>query len=324
MLRSLTLVAAVVAVAPASASDFEIKILSGGLDTLNVSPGQQVSFDLVGELCDANNLGLAAFRIDLTFDGGDLAPLGDPGGQPLANFASPLGLSNPAGYGGTPIGGDLIQIGGAQNTINQFFAPKPAGTVMTSVAHPGSALVLGSGTLTAPAVPGTYTVSVVEAGANVIAQTTSGVPFWEVEAAGVMVHDLTLTVDPALTVDTASISLSAGGSAGFALDAGAANAGRVYLMLGSVTGSSPATTVGGLDIPLVIDAYTLFTLANPTAPPLIGALGFLDGQGAGTAGFSLPAGSDPALAGIDLHHAYLLPLPVLDFASNAVSFSLVP
>ena len=324
MHRSLTLVAAVLAVAPASASDFEIKILSGGVAAVNVAPGEQVSFDLIGELCDANNLGLAAFRVDLTYDGGDLTPFAEPTSSPLDNFADPLGLTNPAGFGGTLIGGDLIQIGGAQNTINQFFAPAPAGTVLTSVAHPGSPVTFGSSTLTAPSVPGTYTVSAIDAGANVILQTTSGVPFWEVEAADVVVQGLTVTVDPSLTVDTASLSLSAGGTANFSLDAGAANAGRLHLLLGSVTGTAPVTTVGAVDIPLVIDAYTLFTLANPTAPPLVGALGFLDGQGTGAASLSLPAGTDPALAGVTLHHAYLLPLPVLDFSSNAATFNLVP
>lgn len=324
MHRRQTLAAALLLAAPAAASDFEIKILSGGAGALTVAPGDTVAFELVGELCDANNLGLAAFRVDLAWTGGVLAPFADPTTAPLDNFASPLGLANPAGYGGTPSGGDLLQVGGAQNTINQFFAPAPAGTVITSVAHPGSPVVLAAGTLTVPNAAGTYTLSALEAGANVIEQTATGVPFWKCEPAAVIVQPLTLTVDPTFAVDVASVSLSSGGTANFTLDAGANHAGRLHLILGSVTGTAPATTVGGVDIPLVVDGYTLYTLSSPTSPPLVGALGVLDGSGQGAAAFTLPPSTDPALAGLVAHHAYVLPLPTLDFASNAVSFSLLP
>lgn len=321
---SLSLVAAALLVSPAAASDLEIKILASGASAQTVAPGSTVAFELVGELCDANNLGLAAFRVDLAYSGGSLTPFAEPTTSPMDNFASPLGLANPAGYGGTASSGDLIQVGGAQNTINNFFAPKPAGAVITAVAHPGQPVVLASGSVTVPSAPGTYTISATEAGANVIEQGATGVPFWKVEPADVMVQDLTITVAPPLTVDAANISLSAGGTANFSLDAGAANAGRIHLMLGSVTGTSPGLPVGGLTIPLVLDGYTNYTLANPTSPPLSGGFGVLDGSGTGAASFTLPAASDPALAGITLHHAYILPVPVLDFASNAASFDLVP
>jgi len=306
------------------AGDFEIEILASGVGAITAAPGELLTVELVGELCDPNNLGLAAFRVDLTYSGGDLQPFADPTLQPMLNFSSPLGLANPAGFGGTPIGGDLIQIGGAQNTINQFFAPTPNGAVSTSVAHPAAPVVLAIGVVTVPNVPGVYTISALDAGANVIEQTATGIPFWKVEPADVTVLPLIITVNPTLTVDVPSISLGAGGTASFGIDAGPTFAGRLHLLLGSLTGSSPATTVGGIDIPLVVDAYTLFTLANPIAPPLVGALGALDGGGLGSASLSLPPASDPGLAGLTLHYAYILPLPTLDFASNAVTINLVP
>ena len=38
----------------------------------------------------------------------------------MSAFAPPDGLSNPAGYGGTLIGDAYVQVGGAQNTINNI------------------------------------------------------------------------------------------------------------------------------------------------------------------------------------------------------------
>ena len=326
MLRSLSATAALALVCAPSAlaSDLALEITSNGATAVTAAPGSTLPISVGIELCDANNLGLAGIFVDLTYDGGDLSPLSDPTAQPLANFASPLGLSNPAGFGGTPVDGDLIQIGGAQNTINQFFAPKPVGVVVTSVAHPGSPEVLGTTSIVVPNVPGTYTVDVLQAGANVIAQGATGSPFWEVEPSDVMVTPLVITVDPTLEVDTGQLSLSSGGTANFVLDAGVTHANRLHLMLGSVTGTAPATVVGGLSVPLALDAYTNFTLAQPLTPPLVGGFGTLDALGQGAASFVLPAGTAPTLAGTTVHHAYVLVLPTLDFSSNAVSFTLVP
>ncbi|MHC4261196.1 MAG: hypothetical protein ACYSWX_01625 [Planctomycetota bacterium] len=309
---------------PATASDLDLKVSSQGSSSVVAAPGSQISIEVTVELCDANNLGLAGFFADLSYDGGALTPFAEPTVQPLANFASPLGLANPAGFGGTLSGGDLLQVGGAQNTINQGFAPMPSGAVVLTVAHPGSPETVGSGTIQVPDAPGVYTVTAVRSGATAIKQTATGVPFWEVEPADVVVTPLTITVEPTLTIDGASISLASGGTLNFGLDAGAANAGRLHVMLGSVTGTSPALNFGGLEIPLVLDAYTLFTLNQPTSPPIVGGFGLLDGAGQNTASFTLPAATDPALAGFTLHHAYVLVLPAVDFASNAVSFTLNP
>ena len=66
----------------------------------------------------------------------------------------------------------------------------------------------------------------------------------------------------------------------------------------------------------------------PNWPPFTGSLGVLQFDGTGEAQFTLPAGMDASLAGIEFHHAYI----VLDlfgagavvFASNAVPLTLVP
>ena len=59
-----------------------------------------------------------------------------PTTNPIMNFARPAGINNPAGFGGTPSAGRLLQVGGAQNTMNSSFAPYPIGTVITGVGLP--------------------------------------------------------------------------------------------------------------------------------------------------------------------------------------------
>ena len=129
-----------------------------------------------------------------------------------------------------------------------------------------------------------------------------------------------------LTVDVTEIPLSAGGTQNFALDAGATWAGEIYLLVGSVTGTSPGLTSNGVNLPLNYDVYTQFTLdlANLW---IQNSVGFLDGAGAGSASLTLGAGFDPTLAGLHLDHAYVLidlnPITAL-FASNPVPLDLVP
>ena len=106
-----------------------------------------------------------------------------------------------------------------------------------------------------------------------------------------------------LTASTNSISVAAGGSQTIEIDLGPGQAGSLYLVLGSFSGWAPGIAVGATLLPLNLDAYFLQTLSTPNAPPLSASFGALDGTGRATATFALPAGSDPALAGILLHHA---------------------
>ena len=131
-------------------------------------------------MSDNANEGLALFAFDLEWSGGPLAPAATPVTHPMLDFARPLGLENPAGFGGTPSGGRLLQVGGAQNTINNTFAPFPGGGVVTGVAWPGQPVVLATGKLTAPVTPGTYSLVASNLVANVIRQGETGDPFWRV------------------------------------------------------------------------------------------------------------------------------------------------
>ncbi|MFT5476208.1 MAG: hypothetical protein ACI8Y8_001543, partial [Planctomycetota bacterium] len=194
-MRSLVLLTAIVLGAPALASDLNLSITSAGTNSIMVGPGEAVSYDVTGELSDAMNEGLALFLCDLNFSGGALPQAGAPGSDPMLRFASPIGLNNPAGFGGTLVSGALVQVGGAQNTILSTFAPQPSGAVVTGVAQLGAPEVLVSGVLTAPTTPGVYTLSVSNVVANMIRQGETGTPFWAVEPAceGTLV-DLDITV----------------------------------------------------------------------------------------------------------------------------------
>lgn len=123
------------------------------------------------------------------------------------------------------------------------------------------------------------------------------------------------------------LSLAGGGSQVLQLDAGPTHAGSLYLLLGSTSGTTPGLPAGALVLPLNPDAYFTFTLQNPGAPPLSGSFGQLDTAGRAMVSFDLPAGSNPALAGAVVHHAYAV-LDVSPFGvpltSNPAALTLLP
>ena len=104
------------------------------------------------------------------------------------------------------------------------------------------------------------------------------------------------------------------------LDAGPVHAGKFYLMVGSATGTTPGTPFAGLMLPIVVDDYTSFVLANPNGPPLSNSFGVLNGQGQATAEFQAPPGVSLMLLGTQFHHAYLVFNAALEFdlASNSM------
>lgn len=135
------------------------------------------------------------------------------------------------------------------------------------------------------------------------------------------------TVRNALIADVADVSLSAGGTQGWTLNAGTDRAGDFYLILGTFSGTSPGLPLGGVTIPLNVDPWFNYTLNKPGQAPLAGTLGFLDADGKGGASLTLPPGTNPALAGFVFHHS-LVTFDGVTFAiasaSQPVSLGLVP
>ena len=132
-----------------------------------------------------------------------------------------------------------------------------------------------------------------------------------------------------LTATPPLVSLASGGTQSFALDAGTDWGGDLYLLLGSASGTSPGFPVDSVVVPLnPSDLWFVYTLLHANQAPLSQSLGLLDGEGKASASLTLPAGSPAELAGLTLHHAFVvLDLSALNhasFASNPVSLMLVP
>lgn len=130
-----------------------------------------------------------------------------------------------------------------------------------------------------------------------------------------------------LGIDTAEISLSAGGVQTLDLQAGASAAGDLHLVLGSFAGTSPGVSLGAVTLPLEIDAYFSFLLANPGAAPVLGGLGQLGPDGSASAQVQIPPGAAPSAAGAVVHHAFVTIDPVtltVESASEAEALTLRP
>ncbi len=177
----------------AAATDLDVSIVSGGSSAITVGTGDMVSYGVFVETTDAAHQGLAMFSFDLTFDGGSLSPVSPT--SAITSFVAPNGINNPAGFGGTPSGGDLLQVGGAQNTILNTFAPQPVGVIQPGLAMPSVPVFVATGALTAPMTPGTYVLSAQNLFANVLDPATTGAPFWKVLPCGEgTMSDLVITV----------------------------------------------------------------------------------------------------------------------------------
>ena len=131
---------------------------------------------------------------------------------------------------------------------------------------------------------------------------------------------------PQLVGGPDTLSLSAGGQLRFDLCAGVAHAGEPYFVLGSTAGTTPGLPLGVDTLPLNPSAYLNLSLGAPNQPPLVDTLAALDSYGRAQAGLALPSGSDPVLAGLTLHHAYLQldASFAITGASNALQAQLVP
>jgi hypothetical protein len=122
-----------------------------------------------------------------------------------------------------------------------------------------------------------------------------------------------------------TISLEDGGDHKMGVDVGAAHAGDLYWIFGSLSGTSPGLA-GPPAVPLNPDAYMQYTVDNPN-DLISNSIGFLDGAGQAEASWDLPAGDlGPSFQGQVIHHACvvfdgsLTPLA----ATNAVELTLVP
>lgn len=140
---------------------------------------------------------------------------------------------------------------------------------------------------------------------------------------------LTIHKVASLLACTPSVSIATGGTQLMELDAGDTYGGLPYLLLGSISGTTPGHPIDTFTLPLNVDSYLLFTLENANTPPLGSSFGTLGPNGTAGASFTIPQGLSASLAGTTAHHAYVVIelLPTLlhvVFASNAVPVTLIP
>ena len=130
-----------------------------------------------------------------------------------------------------------------------------------------------------------------------------------------------------LWANTETMSGSAGGTIGFDLVSGTPHAGNFYFLLGSLSGTAPGLTVDGVNIPLNVDPYFLFTLSDANGPILPGFSGTLDGLGKASASLILPPGAAAPIVGLSLQHAFAIVdtgTSKVSHASNAVPLVITP
>lgn len=127
-----------------------------------------------------------------------------------------------------------------------------------------------------------------------------------------------------LAADATSISAAAGGAVDFALDAGTANAGRKYIIVGSASGISPGWAMpGGLvTLPVNPDFFTDLTLAYLNTALFNNFLGNADSMGQATAQLNTGGPLPSVAVGTVLYFAYTMNNP-FDIVSNPMMIEIV-
>jgi len=133
---------------------------------------------------------------------------------------------------------------------------------------------------------------------------------------------------PTLATDVVELSASTGGTQTLSLLGDATQAGRPYLVLGSLGPTWPGLWVDQVLLPLTVDTYFFVTLQFTNQAPFAGTFGQLGATGRSTATITLPPGLAAPLIGLTLQHAYLVfELPGAGFAtlaSNAQPLTITP
>ncbi len=161
--------------------------LASPQDGARVAPGARVEWTITVRVSADDNLGLALACVDLVQDPNnpelfDLPPA--PGAPPgMEGFDRPWGICNPgpsgSGYGGTPIGPvgerNLIQVGGAQNTLGAPLGPIGLDTdAEAGVGQGPGGQPLAGGEFRMPSTPGMYTFLIVRPRASTLASNDDG------------------------------------------------------------------------------------------------------------------------------------------------------
>jgi hypothetical protein len=107
----------------------------------------------------------------------------------------------------------------------------------------------------------------------------------------------------ALVATPSSVPVATGGTQKMYLDASPAQAGNLYLVVGSLHGTRPGFDFGGVHVPLNMDDWLGLTMQAANSAVLSNTMGVLDAQGRATAFFNFPRGY-PQFAGTHFDNAF--------------------
>jgi hypothetical protein len=135
----------------------------------SIAPGTPVNWEITAEITAGGGAGLALISVDLLQNPANpeqvALPPSDTVPTGMESFLPPNGITNPGdaplyGFGGTPSGNDLKQIGGGQNTSGAVSVVGDVGV--------GSAQVVAEGSFSAPSTPGLYEIQLESAVVRVL------------------------------------------------------------------------------------------------------------------------------------------------------------
>ncbi len=261
---------------PATTTETVTLSLTSSKDGQTVEAGDAIDWSISFDVSGGDNAGLAALLTDLAQDPANPAtldiPVADAIPAGMANFAAPAGFSNPAengasGYRGVQRGTsgamNLVQIGGAQNTLGEALTGQGQNANVSGGVGQSGTVILASGTITAPATNGDYTFSLANTLANVLqsaetapaaSQTIPALISLAQESITVTVGDatppvITLLGDPSVTHEAATAYPDAGATASDNIDGDLT---AQIVVSGSVNVNSPGSYTLFYD---VSDAY---------------------------------------------------------------------
>lgn len=139
---------------------------------------------------------------------------------------------------------------------------------------------------------------------------------------------------PGLCGDPGTISMGDGGAQTLYMDAGADFALRVYLLMGTLSGTAPGFDVGPVHVPLnpfipgttTTDVLFAASVYSPNSAPYALNLGLLDDDGRAVATFTVPSDPTSSLIGLTAHHAFVAldaSGAVAEYASNPIELTFV-
>ena len=121
--------------------------------------------------------------------------------------------------------------------------------------------------------------------------------------------------------DEGTAQLFSGRSVDLTLAAGPAHGGFPYLVLGSMSGTSPGFELNGVHVPLNWDWFTVLTLMMAGSPQFVDFQGRLDPSGGAVATYDTLGPIEPDLVGLGASFAFISLAPS-GLASNPITVEL--